>query len=309
MDIVAYRDLENKDELFILWLKSFGWPGSAGWLAKFKRYESRIGVGPVGMCGLIDGEMVGFVGIMTIPTRTKQGKIEMVGGIFGVAVSPAYARRGIGRMLLQASEEYLRQQGIRLSFLTTSRSIVAYDWYREVGYEVIKSVEEYPYLYKTFKTFPAVERKVSPSRTFKLDLRQVRDLFDLYNQSHCGFVIRNQKDLKAREMEGTFSRKLSISADGGYALLKGGQGAIQFMEILARNEKTYNQVIKLAESKAKHAAVAIHPFDPQAQEALKKTDYQFHCGSYGVLMCKSLAKTSFADLYDESFMLSRLDWF
>ena len=309
MDILTYRELEHKEDIFILWLKSFGWPGSAKWLANFTKYDTRIGAGPVGMCGLIKGQMVGFVGIMTIPTRTRHGEIENVGGIYAVAVRPSYMRRGIGRKLLEASEKYLQGQGIRLSFLTTSRSIVAYQWYCDVGYEVVGSVESYPYMYKILNPSKSVKKKGMSVEKHRIDLEQVQKLFGWYGSKHCGFVIRGLKDLRAREMEGVFSRNLSITVDGGYALLKRSFGVIQHMEILARSMKAYTELIKLAGSKAKYAAVAIHPFDPKANKAFEEAGYQVDLGNYGVLMYKRLSRTTFEDVYDDSFMISRLDLF
>jgi len=309
MDIIPYSDLKIKDDFFILMLKSFGWPGSAGWLANFKKYETRIGNVPVGMCGLIDGKLVGFVGIMTIPTRTRHGEIENVGGIYAVVVRPSYMRQGIGRKLLDASENYMRQQGMKLSFLTTSRSIVAFQWYCDVGYEVVETVDDYPYMYKILASPPSVIKKKRNVKKNKLDVKKVQDLFDWYNSKHCGFVIRNLKELKSREMTDVFSSKLSIMVDGGYALLKSGCEAIQYKEILARNQKTYRELIKLAEAKAKYASAAIYPFDPKAQKAFLKARYRTDYGNYSVLMYKQLAGTKFTDLYDDSFMISELDWF
>jgi len=309
MDIVTYRELESKDDVFILWLKSFGWPGAPAWITNFKKYETRIGNGPVGMCGLIKGKVAGFVGIMDIPTRTRHGEIEHVGGIYAVAVKPSYARRGIGRKLLEASENYLRKHGKRLSFLTTMRSIVAYKWYYNVGYRVVDIADNYPQMYKIFDP-PQNPKKVSVARKkHKLDLKQVQSLWDWYGGRHCGFSIRSSKDLKSREKNGDFSKKLSISVDGGYALLKSRCETIECLETIARSQKAYLELIKLAEAKAKYASVAILPFDPKAHKAFEKANYKFDYGEFNVLMCKQLDSTKFNDLYDGSFMISRLDWF
>jgi ribosomal protein S18 acetylase RimI-like enzyme len=309
MDIVSYRDLESEEDIFMLWLKSFGWPGTAAWLENFKKYETRISDGPVGMCGLIKGKIAGFVGIMSIPTRTRHGDIENVGGIHDVSVHPSYARRGTGRKLLEAAEEYLRGQGTRLVFLTTSRSIVAYQWYCDVGYRVIDIVDDYPHMYKIFSPPQTLRKKDIPQKKHKLDLKHVQKLWDWYGGRHCGFTIRNLKDLKSREMMDDFSKKLSISVKSGYALLRSRCDTIQYVEILARSQKAYRELIKLADSRAKYAAVAIQPFDRKAREAFEKARYRFDSGQYGVLMCKQLAGTTFDDLYDNRFVLSRLDWF
>ncbi|MBD3232832.1 MAG: GNAT family N-acetyltransferase [candidate division Zixibacteria bacterium] len=309
MDTVLYENLENKEELFILWMKSFGWPGTPEWLERFKYYETRIGKGPVGMCGLMDGKLVGFVGIMIIPTRNKYGEVEKVGGIYAIATRPDYSRRGIGRRLLEASENYLREQGAKLAFLTTSRSIVAYKWYCDAGYNVVEIVDNYPYMYNIFNPPRQVDKDRKQDEKFKLDFDQVQTTFDWFVRNLCGFVIRDKKYLKAAEMIGVFTPKLSYSTDRGHAFLRSSCDTIQFQEILARDEQSYRELIEMGESKAKYAAAAIHPFDRTASSIFENMGYVTDKGNFGVLMYKSLDGAEFSALYDERFMISRLDWF
>lgn len=309
MKIITYRELENKEDIFLLMLKSFWAPMSARWFDKFRKYETRIGDGPVGMCGIEKGKLVGFVGMMNIPTRTKKGEIENVGGIYAVAVRPSCMRRGIGRKLLDAAEDYMRNQGTRLSFLTTSRSIVAYKWYCNIGYKDVAEVDRLPHMYKYFKPSHKPDKKPNTPKEYRLDNKKAQKLFEIYSQNHCGFVIRTMTDLKAREMDNVYDKKISLAVDGGYALLRISLGTVQFKEILARTQKAYKKMIKLAEAKAKYASVAIYPFDPVAQKIFEKAGYGRDMGSYGILMCKSLDGTKYYDLYDKSFLFSRIDWF
>ncbi len=309
MEIITYRELEKKEDILLLMLKSFWMPITAPWFQEFMKYETRIGDGPVGMCGIDKGRLVGFVGMMNIPTRTKQGEIENVGGIYMVAVRPSCMRQGIGKKLLEAAEGHMRKQGTRLSFLTTSRSIVAYKWYRKIGYEDVIEVDQLPHMYKYFAPSHKADKKPTTPKEHRIDIKRVQELFDHHNQDRCGFVIRTTTDMKAREMEGVYNKKISIAVDGGYALLRSSFDTVQFMEILARTQNAYKKLIKLAEAKAKYASVVIYPFDPVARQTFEKAGYSYDLGSYGVLMCKALDGTSFYDLYDESFLLSRIDWF
>jgi GNAT superfamily N-acetyltransferase len=308
LKIISYRDLDVKDEIFILWLKSFGFYASPAWLERFGKYEPALGDGPVGMCALLDGKLVGFVGVMQVPTRTKTGEIEMVGGIYGVATRPSISRKGIGRRLLEESEQWLRRQGIRLSFLTTSTAIVAYNWYAGIGYVRVATVDNYKHYYKVFRRRSG-RRRTTLSEENGVDMRQVRDIFNWYVRNRCGFVIRSKDTLKAREMQGIFNRRLSLSVNGGYALLSRTSVAVRYCEILARTKKAYGELIRLAEPLANEAIVAIHPFDPVAQEMLRRRRYTEDSGNFDVLMVKSLDGTRFEDLYDDTFMIARIDWF
>ena len=309
LDIVTYRDLKVKDDIFILWLKSFGWYGTASWMEEYRHLEHWLGDGPIGICGLLDGKLVGFVGIAEIPTRTISGETEIVGGIHTVATRPGLRRQGIGRQLLDAAHDWLREQGHRLVFLTTSTSIVACEWYRGLGYEQVGAIDDYSYFYKVFNPARKVVKDRERDKKHKLDITQPVELFEWFARNRCGFVDRTPKLLKARQQVGMFDRKLSLSVDGGYALLNSSFGCIRYCEILTRTKKAYRELIKLAEAKAGRAAVAIHPFDPKAVEVFRARGYIDDPGSYAILMVKSLDGTSFDDLYDDSFMISRLDWF
>lgn len=308
LEIVEYRDLRVQDDIFILWLKSFDFYASPAWLERFGKYEPALGNGPVGMCALLDGEFVGFVGIMQIPTRTKSGEIEMVGGIYGIATRPSVAHQGIGRKLLEESEKWLREHGCRVVFLTTSKSIVAHGWYASVGYTDVAAIDNYSYYYKLLKRHLTDHRQKVP-KAYRLNMQQVRDTFEWFTQDRCGFVIRHKDGLKAREMQGIFDSKVSLSVDGGYALLLRNPVAIRFCEILAHTKKAYTDLMRMAESLANEAVVSIHPFDPVAAEMFLRRGYTEDAGAYGTLMIKSLDGTRFEDLYDDSFMIARIDWF
>jgi hypothetical protein len=164
-------------------------------------------------------------------------------------------------------------------------------------------------MYKHFKPSHKSDKKPNTPKEYRLDIKKAQKLFDSYSQNHCGFVIRSTTDLKAREMEGVYNKKISLTVDGGYAFLRTSFDTVQFMEVLARTQKVYKQLIKMAEAKAKYASLAIYPFDPVAQNIFEQGGYKTDMGSYGCLMCKSLDGTKYYDLYDKSFLLSRIDWF
>ncbi|MCP4580407.1 MAG: GNAT family N-acetyltransferase [candidate division Zixibacteria bacterium] len=308
MKIITYDKLKKRDDIFMLWLKSFGWAGAPAWLSNFARYDTRIGESPVGMCGIINDKIVGIVGIMTIPTRTKLGKTEEIGGIYGIATRPSYNRRGVGRQLLEASERYFKDRGMKFSFLTTERPIVAYKWYLKAGYSDVTTVDNYPFMYKVFSR-PNPKPEKSTSREYRFDLKKAREIFDWYAKSHCGFTIRSAKLFKSHDMAGSFTKKISVMVDNGYALLQNNCDSILIKEIVAKTQKTYRALIRLAEKRAKYAVAAIHPFDPKARKALAAAGYQNDKGNYGTLMCKPLGKSRFSDYYDKNFMISKVDWF
>jgi predicted acetyltransferase len=223
-------------------------------------------------------------------------------------VHPNYRRRGIGKKLLEVSEDWMRDKGMRLSFLTTSPALVAYQWYVDVGYEIVDLVSDYPTMHKTFSA-PAGKVSAAMKAEKRFDSKASLALFDWFNKDRCGFVIRNAQDLKRQQKQGIYERKLSCSVEGGYALLSNRQGCIRYAEMLARSKRAYSEMINLAESRARYGAVAIHPFDPKAQEVLAEKGYRCDYGNHDVLMVKRLGPDGFSDVYDDSFVISRIDWF
>ncbi len=81
-----------------------------------------------------DGAVMGQVGIFRLPMISTAGR-EDVGGIWAVSTHPQYARRGIASRLLEEAHIRMRAAGLRFSTLGTSRSGVAYNLYRQYGYE------------------------------------------------------------------------------------------------------------------------------------------------------------------------------
>ena len=292
----------------MLWFKSLGMGFTPRRLEYYIKYDTQMADGPIGMCGLVDGKLVAIVGMLTMPTRTKHGEIEKVGGICAIGTNPLYTRRGYARKLLIAAEEYFRDQGIKFAFLTTKKSLVAYKWYLDAGYKNVKTVEDYPYLYKILKKVSPGSRKAI-DRKYRLNLKKAQDIFKWYVKDHCGFTERNMKDLKSRMLVNIYSKKLSLCTDNGYALISRNNESVIIKEILAKSQKTYLELIKLAEAQTDYGVAAFHPFDPKAQKAFTRAGYITEPGNFITLMCKPLDSYKFSDYYNDRFMISKVDWF
>ena len=60
---------------------------------------------------------------------------EDVGGIWAVSTHPQFAGRGVASRLLDEAHARMREAGLRFSTLGTNRYRVAYNLYRQHGYE------------------------------------------------------------------------------------------------------------------------------------------------------------------------------
>jgi len=306
MNILTYNQLNDKSDIFLLWAKSFGFHCTSDWIDMWAPQDVRLQGTPIGFCAVENEKLLGFVGVMHLPTRNKHGDTEAVGGIWAVATRPTTGRRGIGRKLLDAAENHFREQGIRLSLLTTSRSIVAYRWYSEVGYSEIEAVNRYPHFYQFPRHSPNVELGKG---TGDVDRHHILEIFHKHIRNNCGFTYRDEALMRFLEFRGPVDYRHSVVEEDAYFIATGSLGTLLISEILAPNQKSYSDLLKRAESMTREAVYSRYVFDENAAIAFEKARYRTDPEEYNVAMWKSLDGTKFSDIFDESFVMPRLDFF
>jgi len=311
MQIITYHELRDKTDLFLLWAKSFGWLCTPKQIDHWVKTDERLIGTPVGVCAIIDGNLAGFVGIMEIPTRNKHGEAEIVGGIWAVSTRPMYARQGVGGYLLEAAENHFRSKGIRLSLLTTSRTLISYRGYVSFGYREVEKVNSYAHYYK----IPRRSARADPfppgpkGRAPKLGLEQIRSNFDRYARSHCGFTNRLIGALKEQQQMGYLEPKYSTVLDDGHLLSSSQMGSLWVSEIIALNQRAARELIQQAVKSSGAGIFVRYVFDPLVAATLEKMSFRKDPCSYGVLMAKPLTSVMFDDVYDDSFLWSSADFF
>lgn len=123
----TWRDLRSVAELETLCFGKDSWP----WL------ELLAGLtfpGTIRLKAELNGAMVGFA----IGDRRSGREL---GWVASLGVHPDFRRRGIGRLLLQASEQALDTRRVRLTLRTTNTA--ALGLYRGAGYEQIDVWRKY----------------------------------------------------------------------------------------------------------------------------------------------------------------------
>ncbi len=311
MRIITYHELKDKTELFLIWAKSFGWLCTPKQMDYWVRTDERLIGTPVGVCAIIDGNLAGFVGIMEIPTRNKHGEAELVGGLWAVSTRPMYARQGVGGYLLEAAENHFRSRGVRLSLLTTSRTLISYRGYVSFGYREVEKVNGYSHYYK----IPQRSAKADPfppgpkGKAPKLDFEKIRSNFDRYARNHCGFTNRLIGALKEQQQMGVFEPRYSTVQDEGHLLANSQMSSLGVAETIAFNQKTARELIQRAVKLSGAGIYVRYVFDPLVAATLEKMSFRKDPGSYGVLMAKPLAGVSFDDVYDDTFLWSSADFF
>jgi len=304
MEIVTYRELEPKDDFMVLMEMGFGSPVTPATFEKNIKRDLRLKNGPVGFCAVENGRLAGFVGVLDIPTRTVNGKEEMVGGVYAVATNAGFARRGICRSLMDRAHQYFKEKKYPFSFLTTTRTIIAYALYRKMDYVEVEKVNRFPMAYKVLRK----DRKKKKSKT-KLNYDKIYDIYLNSVKGKTGFVIR-QKDFGGLFAQWEdFEEKKSVQEQNGYALTREVRKIIKIQELVSLDVPTYEKLLDQVESSAPAGLLDRLVTDEMLLKIYKARGYNIQEESNAVLMVKKLCKLEFQDAYGDAFHIGLLDYF
>lgn len=304
MEIITYRELKNKDAFMFLIDQAFWWPISPANMEKIINLDIRLKNGPVGFCAVEDGNLAGFVGVLDIPTRTVSGEEVTVGGIWCVATSPRFSKRGICKILMDRAHQYFKDKKYPFSFLQTSRTLIAYAIYVKMNYVEIEKVNSYLEAYKVFQKDKAEKRPEA-----KLDPVKIRGIYQEFVKNRTGFVVRQKDFLKMFSERKRFDEKKSSQEKDGYALISEIRDVIKVQELISQNERTLQKLLDQVESVAQSAVIDRMITDDKLLELYKDRGYCIEEGDHGVFMVKKLSNTDFEETYGEAFHIGALDLF
>jgi predicted acetyltransferase len=305
LNIVTYRELKSKADIMMLMDMAFWWPVSPQGMEERMASDDRLKDGPVGFCAVENDRLVGYVGVMDIPTKTVSGQTEMVGGIWAVATNPAFARRGICKTLMEKAHQYFKSRNYRFSFLCTGRTIIAYRIYKEMEYEEVDSVNQIKAVYKVLNK-PKREKKIVSS---SLDSDRIFHIYQQFIQNKVGFALRqiDFADMFARRKR--YDPKISILKSKGYALLSESENVIKVRDMAALDYDTYGEIIDDTEDHALNGVINGSVDDVKLVELYRSKGYLVQNGHNGVVMVKPLNDAKFEEIYGKSFHIGALDWF
>lgn len=305
MNIITYRELEPKDEIMMLLELAFWWPISLKDLDELINMDIRLRNSPVGFCAVTDGRLAGFVGVMDIPTKTVNGKTEIIGGIWAVATNPDFSRQGICKKLMDEAHNYFHKQKYRFSFLCTSRTIIAYEIYKKLGYTEVEYVNLYSSVYKVLDKIEQMTKKVET----ELDPEKIYKIYEKFVENKTGFAVRQKDFVTLFAKRKRFGERKSIQKDKGYALVSDVRNVIKVQDMAALNDAAYGELIDEIEDLAKGAVIDRLVADERLLNIYKSRGYRVQKGDDGVLMVKNLTDDSIDKVYGESFYMAALDWF
>jgi ribosomal protein S18 acetylase RimI-like enzyme len=304
MKILTYRELERKSALLPLMEQAFGWPFDPFDFERAIKLDPRLRDSSVGFCAVDEGEVLGYVGVMDLESRTFDGTVEKVGGIYGVATLPGHTRQGICRMLLNRAHQHFTEKGYRFSLLTTSPTIVAHALYKKLGYFDVTS---FPGAYKVKEK---IEKESKPLRqSAKIDFDMMLKIYRYYVKDKSGFVVRNKAYVRMLAKTNEITRRQCILTKKGYIIFKQEKKQIRIRELAARDEKEMNNLIRLVEQKAKNVIYARAVLDPNLRQTYRSRGFSVLESGHGVLMAKNLTNASFTNTYGNTFYMTSLDHF
>lgn len=303
MEIISYRELTTKDDLFPVMYLAFGWPFNPQEFEETARIDPRLKDSLIGFCALEGGKVVGFVGVMDLATKVLEGRIENAGGIWGVSVLPSHAKKGIPTALMKTAHEYFSDKGYRFSFLTTSRAIVAYNFYRKLGYE---DATEFPSAYKFVEKKPPRKR----GKGNEVDWKKIAKIYDDFSADKTGFVVRDENYFKILHKREKIKPEMILLGKNGYAIFKDEEKLLRIKEIVATSTEEAKKLIRSLEHKAKQVVYDTMILDEKTLKAYESLEYIIQRRSYGLLMVKQLTNNvTFKQVYSENFHMTNLDCF
>jgi GNAT superfamily N-acetyltransferase len=310
MNILTHRELESKDDLLPLMDNAFGWPFNPKMYEKLVKIDPRLRNSPVGFCAVENGRAVGYVGVMDLATRTLDGNVEYVGGIYGVATLPSHARKGISTALMNRVHEHFRERNYRFSFLCTGHALVACAMYQKLGY---MDLFERPSAYKVLS--PKKAKAVVEQRSGKIDFDRLLRVYSEFVKGKTGFVVRDRAYLTMLKKTGYFRDKECIIEEDGYVIFRSNVGgtwskATWIRELVALNAEERNRLVGLVEAKAKDLIMDRVVLDEALLEVYRSRGYMVENRSHLVTMVKPLTSdASFKQTYGDKFYLTELDSF
>ncbi|MCK4444830.1 MAG: GNAT family N-acetyltransferase, partial [Thermoplasmata archaeon] len=167
MKILHYDEVDPL-EAFQLNINALWWSLTPTRAESYMKYDNRWSDDTF-LFAVDKGKIVSQVMGLRIPTKTVDGE-ETVLGVAGVATQPSQQRKGYSTVLMKELHDRSREEGMRMAFLLTRSSFVAYELYEKMGY---RDAAEFPKCTKKFvrkkKLKKSVLRKFKKKDVAELD--------------------------------------------------------------------------------------------------------------------------------------------
>jgi len=302
MKVVTYRELESTDGLLPLLDHAFKWVFNQKEFDALIKIDPRLKNGPVSLCAIENGQIIGHVGIADVATRTLHGDLEYVGGLYGVATLPSHTRKGVCTALMDRAHQYFKEKHYRFSFLSTSPAFIAHDFYKKLGYI---DLTEYPSAHKVFHGKKPMH---SQKENVGFDTNRILRIYNEFSKDKTGFVVRDKAYIKMlRKAEGIKPKQCIIS-ERGYVIFREDKNGVWVRELVASNKKEMHNLVDTIEDRSRGVVYDRAVLNAKLLQVYQSRDYMIQTKGWGVMMFKPLVSSaSFKQTFGDKFYMSRLD--
>lgn len=264
-----------------------------------------------------NGRVLGQVGVFRLPVMTTAGP-EDVGGIWAMCTHPAYARQGIGSMLIAEAHARMRAAGLRFVALGTSRHWVSHPFYRRHGYQ---DIAHFAAALAPRTMVAEHANGITVTKATHDMLREADLLFRQVAVSKIGFARRHDDFLPKMVMIGDDVRleDLRLLHHGrdliGYAAVQDSDTLFKVNDILLIDEGDIVAAVAglMTESNARYVQVTMNNHSPHLNN-LRQAGFQVASNTLDVIMLRSLvdeidaaATSTLFGLGMYQFMMSWMD--
>ncbi len=315
MKYLHYDEVDPQDA-FMLNIDALWWAMTPKRVEDYLKYDDRWSSDSF-LYAVDKGKVVSQVVGLRIPTKTVEGE-ELVLGVAGVATHPSYSRKGFSTKLMQELHERSREEGLRIAFLLTRASLVAYRMYEQLGYRDVSY-----FLACTKKLARKKKPKKSILRKFKKkDVPEIDKIFKRFSRGLTGFVIRQEKyfDWRMKIAESLKGLTWIVETNDkvcGYIVKRESGDNLFLEEMVIPSRRIADRVLNELERGEKGDYITAFPLAGKKQlEYVKSRGYMADQRSWGRVMATPLTKKltykELARLYkfnEGDFCLLELDHF
>jgi hypothetical protein len=207
--------------------------------------------------------------------------------------------------LMEYCHGWFRSRGYPVSFLFTSRILVAVGLYEQLGYECLPLAGNPPptaYLLRDIKQKPPKLKRT------KLDYAHIEQLFAHDGQELTGF-IRDPGWLKARMRGWEDPPERLLVERNGYAYVEADRSTASVRELVAANDTARLRLVRRVEKLNRPATVWYTVLDRALRRILRRRGYYLGTKRFGRFMARSLTGAPLSRLLSPRFYYSPLDQF
>jgi GNAT superfamily N-acetyltransferase len=296
--VVFYDELNDHSQIATLYQLALNWPATPKVLEILRQNDDRF-IPEFGVFAVNnDSLVVGGVFLMEIPSRTLTGDLN-VGGLSAVGIKPGYQRKGIMTTLVARCHEYMSDKQLEYSFLTTSRMLGAYTFYKRQGYNDLILLDV---AWKLPRDDTKAQNKNMSIINFQEEnYNDIYNIFENVTNDSYGFVYRPKSFLNARSDPTSPispTKKIRLvkknSEISGYAYWDTGLYNSIAQEILALDKSSFVALLADAEIRFRNKLILIKCGGLIQGEInwLKSVGYNIGVQTYGTVMVRPMIENS-----------------